>query len=237
MTADDHLLSVVVPAWNEGPILGACVRTLAATLDGRPHEILIVDDGSTDDTLAVAGRLADEFAGLVRVLTHGRNLGLGAALKTGFADARGNYVMCCAADYLMTPGDWAPFASAMGRADVLVGTRRAREGYGPLMRINAAIYPHLVALLFGLRLQDVNWTCVYRGDLLRRVAITRRGIPMLVEILVKLRDLGATFAEVPCRMQPRQVGAPAAGRLRVMWRTLAELLALRLAYRRPGAHR
>ena len=237
MTADGDLLSVVVPAWNEGPILAACVRTLAATLGDRPHEILVVDDGSTDDTLAVAGRLADESPGRVRVLTHGRNMGLGAALKTGFAEAKGDYVMCCAADYLMTPADWAPFAASLGTADVLVGTRRAREGYGPLMRINAAIYPHLVALLFGLRLHDVNWTCVYRGELLRRVSIMRRGIPMLVEILVKLRDLGATFAEVPCAMQPRTVGAPAAGRLRVMWRTLAELLAFRLAYRRPGAHR
>jgi hypothetical protein len=100
------------------------------------------------------------------------------------------------------------------------------------MRFNSWLYPHLVATLFGLKLRDVNWICVYRRDLLSRITITQRGIPMLVEILVKLRDLGASFVEVDCRMQASTVGKPSAGRLKVMWRTLTGLLGFWWAYRR-----
>jgi hypothetical protein len=124
----------------------------------------------------------------------------------------------------------------LGRADVLVGCRLRREGYNPLMRFNAWLYPWLVRALFGLRLRDVNWICVYRRDLVEQVVVTQRGIPMLTEILVKLRDLGASFLEVDCRMQPRRVGVPSASRFRVMWRTLTGLLQFWRQYRRPALH-
>ena len=68
-----------------------------------------------------------------------------------------------------SPDDWAPFADALGSADVLVGCRERREGYNPLMRFNSWLYPQLVASMFGLRLRDVNWICVYRRDLVARV--------------------------------------------------------------------
>jgi glycosyltransferase involved in cell wall biosynthesis len=234
MTEGAPLVTVVVPAWNESANLPGCVQALRATLADSGYEIVIVDDGSRDDTLAVARRLADEDPTRTRVLAHEVNQGLGGALRTGFGSARGHYVTCCPADFRMAPEDWAPFAAGLGKADVIVGCRVRREGYNPLMRFNAWLYPRLVRLLFGLRLRDVNWISVYNSDLVRRVTITQRGIPMLTEILVKLRDLGATFLEVDCRMQPRLVGVPSASRFRVMWRTLTGLFQLWWSYRRPA---
>ena len=237
MGEDAPLVTVVVPAWNEAANLPGCLEALRATLAGSDYEIVIVDDGSKDDTRAVADGLAGADPLRTRVLAHDVNQGLGAALCTGFGAARGRYVTCCPADFRATTEDWAPFAAGLGKADVVVGCRVRREGYNPLMRFNAWLYPRLVRLLFGLRLRDVNWISVYRGDLVRRVTITQRGIPMLTEILVRLRDLGATFMEVDCRMQPRLVGVPSASRFRVMWRTLTGLFQLWWSYRRgapPG---
>jgi hypothetical protein len=77
----------------------------------------------------------------------------------------------------------------------------------------------------------VNWTCVYRQDRIERIQITQRGIPMLVETLVKLRDLGATFREVECRQQARSAGHPSASHIRTMWRTLIGLLEFWWQYR------
>lgn len=219
-------LTVIVPAKNEAPNLPICLRTLHTTLAQVAYEVLIIDDGSTDDTQTIARTLAGAQPDRVRVLVHEKNQGLGAALRTGFAAANAPYLMCCPADFAMAPEDWAPFAAQLGKADVLVGCRQRREGYNLLMRLNAKVYVNLVRFLFGLKLRDVNWICIYPREYVRQVDITQKGIPMLVEILVKLRDLGATFLEVDCRMQVRERGVPSAARYIVMWRTLTGLFKL-----------
>jgi dolichol-phosphate mannosyltransferase len=228
-------LCVVVPAYNEEANLPGCLAALRQTLDGFPdsYEIVIVDDGSADSSAEVGRRLAAEAPDRVRFLAHPKNQGLGAALRTGFAGATAEYVTCCPADFPMEREDWSPFAEALGTADVLVGCRVRREGYNPLMKFNSWLYPKLVAMMFGLHLRDVNWISVYRRALVARVEITQPGIPMLTEILVKLRDLGASIREVSCRMRPRTVGTPSAARLKIMWRTLRGLFRLRREYRPP----
>lgn len=227
-------LTVVVPAFNEEALLAGTVAGLRAALarSGLATEIVIVDDGSRDATPAIADRLADGDA--VRVV-HQANQGLGGALRTGFAAARGEFVLSWPADMPVTGDDLAPFLANLGAADVLVGVRPARAGYNPLMRFNSWLYPHLVAVLFGLRLRDVNWIHLYRTALVRRVTLTQRGIPMLVEMLVRLRDLGATFREVVVPMQPRAAGVATASRFRVMWRTLRGLFQFWRHWRRDRA--
>ena len=216
-------LTVVVPAYNEEALLAGTVRGLRAALTelGVAAEIILVDDGSRDRTPAIADELAQHDAAL-RVV-HQANQGLGGALHTGFARARGAYVLSWPADMPVAREDLAPFVTNLGTADVLVGVRPQRAGYNVLMRFNSWLYPHLVAALFGLRLRDVNWIHLYRTALVRQVALTQRGIPMLVEMLVRLRDLGATFRAVPSEMKPRTAGIATASRFRIMWRTLRGL--------------
>jgi len=115
---------------------------------------------------------------------------------------------------------------------VLVGVRSRRDGYNPLMQLNSWIYPRLVALLFDLHLRDVNWIHLYRTAYINRVHLTQRGIPMLVEALVRLRDLGATFLEVPSEMKVRTAGVASASRVKIMWRTLRGLLQFWRQWRR-----
>jgi glycosyltransferase involved in cell wall biosynthesis len=225
-------LSIVLPAYNEERNLPGCMGSLRETFAGTDYEVLIVDDGSSDGTLAEARRLAAEDPARVTVLAHDRNRGMGAALRTGYEAARGDYVTYCPADFAMSAADWASFAAALGRADVLVGRRLRREGYSPLMRFNSWLYLRLVRLLFGLHLRDVAWISVYRRDLVRQVTITQQGFAMLVEIIVKLRDLGASFREVDCRMQRRTIGTPSSARFSVMWRTLTGVLGFWWTYRR-----
>lgn len=218
-------LSVILPAYNEEALLADCVRRLHAALATLrvPAEIVVVNDGSRDGTPAIADALARDLPGVVAV--HQPNQGIGGAFRTGVQRATGDYLILWPADMPAEPADLAPFVGQFGRADVIVGVRTARLGYNPLMRFNAWLYPRIVATLFGLHLRDVNWIHAYRRDLFARITLTQRGIPMLVEALVRLRDLGATFAEVDVVMKLRLGGVASASRLRVMWRTLTGLLA------------
>ncbi len=217
-------LTVVVPAYNEEALLAGSIRKLRASLDAisAAAEIVIVNDGSRDRTGVIADELAYELAGVA--VCHQANQGIGGAFRTGAARATGEYVMLWPADMPAEPADLAPYLTHFGRADVIVGVRRARLGYNPVMRWNAWLYPRLVRLLFGLRLRDVNWVHAYRRDKLLRIRLTQRGIPMLAEALVRLRDAGATFIEVDVEMKMRAGGMASASRWRVMWRTLTGLL-------------
>lgn len=225
-------LTVVLPAYNEEVLLDGCVRQLHASLAalGVSAEIVLVNDGSRDRTPQIADALARDLPGVVAV--HQANQGIGGAFRTGTQRATGDYIILWPADMPAEPADLAPYVAQFGRVDVIVGVRRARLGYNPLMRLNAWIYPQLVATLFDLRLRDVNWIHAYRRELFRRVTLTQRGIPMLVEALVRLRDLGATFAEVDVEMKVRLGGVASASRFKVMWRTLTGLFSFWKLWRR-----
>ncbi len=217
-------LSVILPAFNEEALLDGSVRQLRAALDalGIAAEIILVNDGSRDRTPQIADALARDLPGVVAI--HQQNQGIGGAFRTGAARATGDYLILWPADMPADPADLAPYAAQFGCADVIVGVRRARLGYNPLMLLNSWLYPRLVAALFNLRLRDVNWIHAYRREKFAQISLTQRGIPMLVEALVRLRDLGATFAEVDVEMKARAGGTPSAARLKVMWRTLTGLL-------------
>lgn len=225
-------LSVILPAYNEEALLGDCVRQLHAALATLRvgAEIIIVNDGSRDRTKDIADQLARDLPGIVAV--HQANQGIGGAFRTGATRASGDYLILWPADMPAEPADLAPYTAQFGRADVIVGVRAQRLGYSPLMRLNAWLYPRLVATLFGLRLRDVNWIHAYRRSLFNRITLTQRGIPMLVEALVRLRDLGATFTEVDVRMKVRLGGVASASRFKVMWRTLTGLFSFWKLWRR-----
>jgi glycosyltransferase involved in cell wall biosynthesis len=228
-------LSVILPAYNEEALLDDCVRRLHAALTALrvSAEVVIVNDGSRDRTPAIADALARDLPGIVAV--HQANQGIGGAFRTGVQRATGDYLILWPADMPAESSDLAPYVAQFGQADVIVGVRAARLGYNPLMRFNAWLYPRLVATLFDLRLRDVNWIHAYRRELFTRVTLTQRGIPMLVEALVRLRDLGGTFVEVDVAMKQRVGGVASASRLKVMWRTLTGLCAFWNLWRKERA--
>jgi len=225
-------LSVIVPAFNEEKLLGDSIRDLRRALDqnGISAEIIIVNDGSRDGTALIADELARTLPD-IRV-HHQGNQGIGGAFRAGAVLARGAYLILWPADMPASAADLAPYLDQLEKADVIVGRRRRRIGYNPVMAFNAWLYPKLVAWLFGLRLRDVNWIHAYRRDAFLKLNLTQRGIPMLAETLVRLRDAHASFVEVDVEMRQRAAGVPSAARFRVMVRTLRGLFRFWLLWRK-----
>lgn len=122
-------LSVVIPCYNEATTLRKIVAAVEALAsDGLAMEVLIVDDCSTDGSLAVAETLAAASTS-VRVLRHSSNQGKGAALKTGFLSATGDFVCVQDADLEYDPQDFLKMLRPLlaGEADVVFGSRYLQQ--------------------------------------------------------------------------------------------------------------
>jgi glycosyltransferase involved in cell wall biosynthesis len=193
-------VSVVMPAYNESATIEACVgRVLASPWCG---ELLIVDDGSTDDTRVKAHALAASDD-RVRVLEQPRNMGKGAALRAGFAAATCDIVIVQDADLEYDPEDFgavvAPIAS--GAADVVFGSRFASGGPHRVLYFWHYLGNRLLTTLSNaftnLNLTDME-TCykAFRREVIQSVEVEEDRFGFEPEITAKLAHRGLRIYEV-----------------------------------------
>ena len=185
-------LSIVLPCFDEGENVAATVREAcdAASRVADVYEVLVVDDGSADDTRAIALGIAARVHE-VRVVIHESNLGYGAALRSGFAAARMPWVFLTDADRQFDLEQLGEFVPLTAHADVVVG-RRARRADPLARRVAARAWNRLVRTMFGLEVHDVD--CAFklmRRELLGRCELTADGAMISTELLVRLMDAGA----------------------------------------------
>lgn len=234
MTTTSQAVSVVLPAFNEVDNLEGVVRRLDRVLDALAptSEIIIVDDGSSDGT----GALADELARAlprVRVLRHASNSGYGAAQRTGLGAATRDLVCLLPADGQVPPEELARYLDAAGEADVIVGRYRKRPD--PVMRrILSRVYVLVLRVLYGVRLQNINAPKLFRREQLAGVEIASRGGFADAEIVLQLSQQGRRFHEVYVECAPRTAGQSSIG-ARAAFQALWELWAFHRASRARAA--
>lgn len=228
-------LTVFFPAWNESASIVAAVTAAATVLrsmedDGiiSGHEVLVVDDGSTDGMDAVLARIAAEMPEL-RVIRHPVNRGVGPAMRTGLGAARGKLVFYTDADL---PVDLAALPSllevrAREGADVVAGYRRTRRHETPRRRMYGASYNLLVRLVLGLRVRDVNFAAkLLTADVLARLPLRSESIFIDAEMLARADRAGLKIVEVPLDYQLRVAGESSTSSFRQIRRLLRELCTL-----------
>jgi glycosyltransferase involved in cell wall biosynthesis len=224
-------LSYFFPAHNEEANLRGLVEEALVTLPelAEAFEIVIVDDGSRDAT----PQIADELAGAdprVRAVHHPRNLGYGAALRTGFGAARHDLIAFTDGDRQFRVADIGRLTArfAQGGADVVVGYRIRRAD--PLVRtLYAKAYRLANRIFFGLRVTDVDCACkLFRRDALRGINVESGGAFFSAELLIKLRAQGRSVVEVGVPHYPRTAGSPTGAKPRVVFRAIRDFWRLRL---------
>lgn len=147
MAAPDRV-SIVIPAFNEADAIGAVVRELAAAAPWR--EILVIDDGSTDDTAARAA------AAGATVITQPYNKGNGAAVKAGIRAATGDYLLIIDADGQHKPSDALRLTSLLGEYDLVVGARSAETQASAARRIGNTALNWLAGYLAERTIPDLT---------------------------------------------------------------------------------
>jgi len=195
-------LSVIVPVYNEKPFIADVLARVQA--EPTDKEIIVVDDGSTDGTRELLQTLSGNH---VRTLFHERNRGKGAALRTGFAHARGDVVVVQDADLEYDPRDFPALLRPIDehRADAVFGTRFAAgrpAGWSHFFgnRLSTAV----VNALTGTSLSDA-WVCykAIRRSVLQTLDLREAGFSIELELAVKLAQAHCRLAEVPISYRPR----------------------------------
>ena len=151
--ADPSTTSVIIPAFREAEAIGAVVRALAAA--GPWHEIIVVDDGSGDETAAHAAA-----AGAI-VARHPYNKGNGAAVKTGIRRATGDYVLIIDADGQHPPEDALRIVARLGEYDLVIGARADATQATAARRTGNAVLNRVASFLTGRAIPDL--TSGFRG--------------------------------------------------------------------------
>jgi glycosyltransferase involved in cell wall biosynthesis len=151
--ADPSSISIVIPAMNEADAIGAVVSSLRTA--ARWCEILVVDDGSTDDTSASA-----RAAGAC-VIRHPYNKGNGAAVKTGIRHANGEFILIIDADGQHPPEDAQRIAARLGEFDLVIGARSVATQATTARRLGNGLLNRFASYLTGRPIPDL--TSGFRG--------------------------------------------------------------------------
>jgi glycosyltransferase involved in cell wall biosynthesis len=206
----DFLLSVVMPVYNEQATLRAIVEAVRAVPIRK--ELILVDDGSKDGSRAIL----TDLAGLpdVRLILHEQNRGKGAALRTGFAAARGDVVLVQDADLEYDPAEYPRLLAPIlrGDADVVYGSRylvdpddpeRGRDTFHHYFGNRVLTY--FSNLCTGLNLTDME-TCYkcFRREVLSDITIASRRFTVEPEFTAKVARLPVRIHEVPIRYRGRK---------------------------------
>jgi len=201
---EEPWLSIVVPAYDEAPNLRLLHREIGEALAklGRPWELVWVDDGSTDATLAVMRELAAADP-RVRVVALDGNHGQSAALDAGFRRARGEVLATLDADLQNDPADLPRLLAGLDRADVVNGVRQGRRD-GWVRRASSRVANGFRNWATGDAVTDVGCSLrVMRAEYVRRVKLFR-GLHRFLPTLLRME--GARVTELPVSHRPRLHG-------------------------------
>jgi glycosyltransferase involved in cell wall biosynthesis len=223
-------ISVAAPCYNEAEGIEAVVREWDAVLEAgqQSSEIVLCNDGSTDDTRAVLDRLQTRFPRL-RVVHNTQNGGYGRALSSAIAATRGTYVVTIDSDGQFDLADAFALVEELERGgyDGVTGWRMGKKDSA--FRVLADRCMNLIVrMLFGTRLRDTNCAIkVVKGDVLRGLRIEARGYPTPTEICMRLEAAGARLGERGVTHRERVAGFSKLHPFRTAWSFLRFLLYLR----------
>jgi Glycosyl transferase family 2 len=212
-------VTIIIPALNEADAIGRVVEDLAAQYPD--YEILVVDDGSSDNTGQIAASAG------ARVIRHDWNKGYGASLRTGCRLAKGEIVVCFDGDGQHNPDDVKRLVDEIGPNDMVVGTR-SRDSHEPLVRQPGKLVLSIFAnFLAGVKIPDVNsgFRAFKRGVILQYLHLMPTGFSFSTTSTFAMLKSGRPVKWVPITVKKR-IGASSVSQIRHGLQTL--LLILRL---------
>ncbi|HXH18244.1 MAG TPA: glycosyltransferase family 2 protein [Chitinophagales bacterium] len=224
--------SVFVPCYNEGSVLRNVVDKIAAVMEAiaAEYEIMIVDDGSTDDSISVIKKIQAEKRNVSAVF-HDGNKGIGAVQRRAYTSARFENVIVIGGDGqfnpeellvhpVIKPGIWLAFY------------REQFPSYTPFRIFLSGVNKYLNQFLFGMKLKDVNWAMAFKTADLKLLDLRLNSTLIKSEICIKLHMLGHRAIEIPSTYHPRISGEAKGASFKIIMQAMMEIFRLLLEIQR-----
>ena len=217
-------ISVILPCYNEEKNIAKQISSVNSVLNKitDDYEIIVVNDGSTDDSKALLEQLAQEN-NKIKVVSHEKNLCYGATLKDGFKHAIKDLIFYTSMDNQYDFSQINTFLKYIDNNDIVIGYRVKRND--PLHRIFVAkVYNLTIRILFGLAVRDIDCAFkLFKKDVIQNLNIQSRYSFIDAEILIKAQRAGYPIKELAVKHYPRIWGSSTVG-LKTIFLTLIEMI-------------
>jgi glycosyltransferase involved in cell wall biosynthesis len=217
-------LSLCMPAYNEQCNIQDTLDAACAILPAfvQRFEIIVVNDGSKDETGAIVGRYAEQDP-RVRLVTHEHNCGYGAAVSSGLRAAEGDLIAFTDSDGQFSLLDLPQLLTRLKGSDVVVGYRYRRADNW-VRRMNAGAWNWLIRTMLNVQIQDLDCAFkLFRREVVDNLSLTAQGAGINAEIMAQCARHGRTVREMPVTHYPRYYGAPTGAALKVILKAFREL--------------
>jgi len=209
----EPFISFVTPIFNEEGIISVMLENLHDVIAKNPlwnAEVILIEDGSKDGTRAILEKEVLKYPE-IQLILHETNKGYTPSMKEGIAQSKGKYIMYVGADEEFDCSEIPSFVEPLlekgdNHADVVLGVRWQRNAYVLYRFFMSVIYIFFLNSIYGIRVNDYNWSQAWSRELLNRIDIRSKSLFMLPEIIIKAHDLGYKVKEVPSNHRGRQHG-------------------------------
>lgn len=220
-------LSIFFPCYNEAENVGPMMEQAVKVGEGYgiDYEVIVVDDGSSDRSAEIVRNWTAKNP-RVRLVRHEKNLGYGAALRTGLKAATKDLVLLTDGDNQFHLSDIEKLFTKIDSCDVVVGHRQDRRDKS-YRRLNGFLWTQMSRMLFGLQVRDIDCAFkLFRRKCLENLELRSDYLLIHAEILARLKKKGARIEEIGITHYPRFAGTATATRLWPMLKSVGELVRL-----------
>jgi glycosyltransferase involved in cell wall biosynthesis len=220
-------VSVFFPCYNEQDNVSATVKTAVDLLQGinADYEVIVVDDGSRDDTKKIAEQLSQEN-NRIKVVSHPVNLGYGAALQSGFRAASKELVFYTDGDGQFDIKEMLPLLELIKECDIVSCYRLKRQD-NFIRRLNAWCWTRLGCFLFHMKVRDVDCAFkLYKRQIFDNIKMSSTGALIDTEIIARAIRKGYKITQKGVHHYPRTAGQQTGANVKVILRAFKELFEL-----------
>lgn len=224
--------SIIVFCYNEkgnvATVIRDCIFILKNLTDNR-KELIIVDDGSTDGSIAEIESELSKFPNeTIKFIKHQTNQGIGMALKSGYANASNENVCAVPADGQFDVKELLPHSCVKANSFVCF-YRNENQSYSLLRNVLSLFNKQFNKLLLGIDFKDINWVKIYKVEIIKKLDLQLRSSLIETEICAKLVACGNTFHEVESRYLSRNHGISKGASWKIVQKVIGELIKVYLS--------